>query len=407
MNEIVATFIFNGKPYDVVAISAAGLQVECASGFPDETISSLAKGSFEFLLRDTKTQSEVELVGEFLRSERAEDSGKVVRIWIAKNENNLSRPLRRDGASAAIAGEKDDISLEIARRSAGNTIAVGGGKGGVGKTIVAVNLALSLSRLQKKITLFDGDFGNSNCNTMLGITRVENSLEEYLRKERSFGGITVSTAYPGLRLICGAQNKVDVLLAAQMPRLLTDIRQIQADSLIIDLGAGISDKALDLYRLADEKLIVVTPQVTSLQNAYSFIKSAFFHDLRCSGGLNALLDAAGSDPQKLRNLVDSLDNDKIALRHAFAVVLARQNFKIVGNMVNDEKDLKIVQNLQKVVQQYMRIDNVILGSISTSDEIRNSVNRITPFVVLSPDTINSREMKRMAALLAQSRGARY
>ena len=179
MDEIIATFIFNGKPYDVVSISAAGLQVECAAGFPDETIKNLAKGSFEFLLRDTKTQSEVELVGELLRSERAEDSGKVVRIWIAKNENKLSRPVNRDDAPAKVAEKKDEISLEIARRSSGNTIAIGGGKGGVGKTIVAVNLALSLSRLHKKITILDGDFGNSNCNTMLGITRVENSLEEY------------------------------------------------------------------------------------------------------------------------------------------------------------------------------------------------------------------------------------
>ena len=308
---------------------------------------------------------------------------------------------------SGVAGQKDAISLDIARGKAGKTIAVGGGKGGVGKTIVAVNLALTLSRLQKNITLFDGDFGNSNCNTMLGITRVESSLEEYLRKERSFDGITVSTAYPGLRLICGAQNKVDALLAAEMTRLLTDIRQIRADGLVIDLGAGVSDKSLDLYRLADEKLIVVTPQVTSLQNAYSFIKSAFFHDLKCSSRLDALLDKAGSDPQKLRVLIEKLEDCDTAACNAFAVVLARQQFKIVGNMVNDDKDLKIVQNLQKVVQQYLRIDNVILGTMASSDDIRNSVNRITPFVVLSPDTLNSREMKRMATLLTKKTGDRY
>ena len=179
-------------------------------------------------------------------------------------------------------GHEDAISLDVGRGRAGKTIAVGGGKGGVGKTIVAVNLALALSRLLKNVTLFDGDVGNCNCNTLLGITRVDGSLEEYLRKERSLDEITVSTAYPGLRLVCGAQNKVDAFLTAEMPRLLNDIRQVDADCLVIDLGAGMSDETLDLYRLADDKIIVVTPQVTSLQNAYGFIKSAFFHDLKRS-----------------------------------------------------------------------------------------------------------------------------
>jgi len=159
-----------------------------------------------------------------------------------------------------------------------------------------------------------------------------------------------------------------------------------------------SDATLDLYRLADDKIIVVTPQVTSLQNAYGFIKSAFFHDLKRSGGLAALLGEAGSDLQKLRALIGSLEDGHTA-RHAFAVVLARQRFKIVGNMVNDDKDLKIVQNLQKVVGQYLHIDNAVLGTIATSEHIRNSVNRITPFVALSPDLPPSLEMKRMAERL--------
>jgi MinD-like ATPase involved in chromosome partitioning or flagellar assembly len=93
--------------------------------------------------------------------------------------------------------------------------------------------------------------------------------------------------------------------------------------------------------------------------------------------------------------------DGHAARHTFAVVRARQRFKIVGNMVNDDRDLKIIQNLQKVIGQYLHIDSTVLGTIATSEHIRNSVNRITPFVVLSPDLPPSREMKRMAARLTQ------
>ncbi len=302
-------------------------------------------------------------------------------------------------------GDEDAGSLEVGRMRAAKTIAVGGGKGGVGKTIVAVNLALALSRMQKNVTLLDGDISNCNCNTLLGITKVDSSLVEYLRKERSLDEITVSTAYPGLSLVCGAQYKVDTSLTAEMPRLLNDIRQVEADCLVIDLGAGVSDETLDLYRLADDKIIIVTPQVTSLQNAYGFIKSAFFYDLKRSGGLAAFLDKAGSDPQKMHALIGSLEDGHTA-RHAFGRVLARQRFKIVGNMLNDDKDLKIVQNLQKVVGQYLHIDSTVLGTLATSEDIRKSVNRITPFLVLSPDSPQSREMKRMAERLAQRTAGR-
>ena len=290
------------------------------------------------------------------------------------------------------------IALSPRKRRGGKTVAVGGGKGGVGKTIFAVNLAVVLSQMLKDVTLFDGDIGNCNCNTLLGITRVNNSLEEYLRKECSLHEILVSTAFPGLRLVCGAQNKVDALLPAEMPRLLSDLRRIKADCLVLDLGAGVSDETLDLYRMAEEKIVIVTPQVTSLQNAYGFVKSAFFHDLQTNGSLAELLDRVGSDTLKLHALIDSLEN-RHPDRQAFATVLARQSFKIVGNMVDDDKDLRIIQNLQKVVGQYLRIDNRVLGTIGTSEDIRNSINRIAPFVILSPDLLPSRELKRMAAQL--------
>jgi len=426
MDAIRATFVFDGKPYDVVSLTAAGLQVECARGFADETIRKIKRGSFEFILRDLATGNEVELIGELSQYERDErlkgayDGNRIVKIWIdyldnlkggtgsgyRGKENAWSLPVQRNGGPEADEGPEVTIPLHVARGKAGRTIAVGGGKGGVGKTLVTVNLSLALSRMEKNITLLDGDIGNSNCNTLLGITRIDNSLEEYLRKERSLDEITVSTSYPGLRLVCGAQNKVDALLKAEMVRLLDDIRQIEADILVIDLGAGVSDETLDLYRLADDKIIVVTPQVTSLQNAYGFIKSAFFYDLKCTGRLDALLDQTGSDLQKLYNLVGSLEEGHAA-RHAFAVVLARQRFKIIANMVSDEKDMKILQNLQKVVGQYLHIENTILGTIATSEDIRNSINRITPFAALYPDLPQSREMKRIAGLLIPDSTKRY
>lgn len=392
---IKALFIFNGQPYEVTAISADGLQVECPDGFGAETISRLREGSFEFVLRDPTTRNEIELIGKLVRAEQAGGGGRVVKIWIVKNEKDWSGPGRSEAGDRTGQEQEDRIALVVPRGRAVKTIAVGGGKGGVGKTIIAVNLALSLSRQQKKVTLLDGDFGNGNCNTLLGITRVENSLEEYLRQERTLDEVTVPTAYPGLRLVCGAQNKVEPYLTSEKSRLLNDIRRIETDCLMIDLGAGMNDETLDLYRMADHKIVVVTPQMTSLQNAYAFVKSAFYHDLKTHSRLAALLDQAGNDTIKLYDLIGRLEDGHPA-RQAFEVMRARQGIQIVGNQVNDEKDLTIVKNLQKVVGHYLHIDNMILGTIPSSDDIRNSVNRVTPFAALFPDSPISRAIDRIA-----------
>jgi flagellar biosynthesis protein FlhG len=406
MDALKATVVFEGRQYDVTAVSADGLQVECAAGFADETVARFGRGGFEFVLRDPATDAEIELVGELVRSERTADGHRVGTVWIATKAKPGSSSTRPAGGLERRTGTEDAIGPGVGRMRAGTTLAVGGGKGGVGKTIVSVNLALALSRRQKTVTLLDGDFSNCNCNTLLGITRVEHSLEDYLRRERSLAEITIPTAYPGLRLVCGAQTNVDAVLAVESSRLLNDIRQIDADALVIDLGAGVSDETLDLYRLADEKIIVVTPQVTSLQNAYGFVKSAFFHDVtRAGGAAAALLDQAGSDAQKLHALIGGLADGHPA-RRAFAAVLARQSFKIVANMVDNDRDLKVIQNLQQVVGQYLHIDNAILGTLATSDEVSRSVNRVTPFVAQFPDLPGSREMARMAGRLAQPAAGR-
>ena len=393
--DIKAYFVFEGRSYEVKALTAEGLQVECPLGFAPETIRRLREGSFKFILRDPATFNEVELLGEWVRAEQTPEGGRINKIWITRNERDWSRPERPEGGEPAGPEQADILNLALPRGRALKTIAVGGGKGGVGKTLIAVNLALSISQQLKNVTLLDGDLGNGNCNTLLGITRIESSLEEYLRRKQSLEEIIIPTNYPGLRLVCGAQNNVDTFLASERSRLLDDIRKIETDCLMIDLGAGMNDETLELYRMADHKILVVAPQMTSLQNAYGFVKAAFHHDLRSNSRLAALLDQAENDTIKLLDLISRLEDDHPA-RQAFKVVRARQNLQILGNQVNEDQDLNIVKNLQKVIRHYLQIESGILGTLPTSDDIRYSVNRITPFVALFPDSSVSRKMDRMA-----------
>jgi len=389
INAVNAIFVFEGKTYDVVDISQNGLLIECKSGFADETVRKFSSGNFKFRLVDPASGSEIDFIGELARSEKAAQDDRITRIGLSFKQK------REDGQPV--------WQTEGRRKGGGRrkTIALGGAKGGVGKTIISVNLALALSQMNKRVTLFDGDFGNANCNTLLGITRVESSVEDYLCKDLALNDVRLSTMYPQLSLICGVQNKVDDLITEKKERLLNDIRMIDSDYLVIDLGAGVSDDTLDLYKLADEKIIILTPQFTALQNAYGFIKSAFYNDLKDVNGLTALSEETGSDPIKLKSLINSLDTDHNT-RREFISVVARQSFKTVGNMVDSAKDLKIIETLQQVVKDYLNIESLILGTLESSKEIENSVNRLTPFVALNPGAKNSQEIKWIATKISRS-----
>ena len=396
INAVNAGFVFEGRTYDVVDISSNGLLIECKSGFKEETVRKFRSGNFEFRLVDPVSGSEIDFIGDLVRSERAVQDDRVERIGLSFRQKRESGQRVWQAGGGAKAGEQ-----AAAAGTGKKTIAMGGGKGGVGKTIISVNLALALSQMNKRVTLFDGDFGNANCNTLLGMTRVESSVEDYLCKDLSLEEVMLSTSYPQLSLICGAQNKADDLISGKRQRLLNDISMIDCDCLVIDLGAGVSDDALDLYKLANEKIIILTPQFTALQNAYGFIKSAFYHDLKENNGSAAFLEEAGSDPVRLKSLVGSLDSDN-STRAEFTRVAERQSFKIVGNMVDSEKDLKIIENLQQVVKDYLNIESMVLGTFESSKAIQSSVNRLTPFVALDPEAKNSREIKWIATKISRS-----
>ncbi|MGK5085966.1 P-loop NTPase [Bdellovibrionota bacterium FG-2] len=275
-------------------------------------------------------------------------------------------------------------------------IAVGGGKGGVGKSLLSVNLALALSQLGKSVVIVDGDLGSANCHTLLGITRIEKSIEEYLKEELSLDQVAVPTRFAHLSLICGAANKMDVYLERPNAgeHLLRDVVNLDYDYIVLDLGAGMSDVTLDLYNLSHSKIIAVTPQFTSLQNAYSFVKSAFFRSLSQHESLNEYLPQM-SDPVVFRKIMMELA-PHIEARKDYEAALQDQKFKIAGNMISAKTEVAIIKKMSVIVKEFLDIDSAEFGIFTQSHDVQSSINKLTPFLELFPNDENSRELKRIA-----------
>jgi flagellar biosynthesis protein FlhG len=156
------------------------------------------------------------------------------------------------------------------------TITIASGKGGVGKTSFAVNLALMLQGLGNRTTLMDVDFGLANAHIMLGIN-AKRTLSDVLSNCASIENV-VETGPNGLQLLAGGSGTIDLLHISQADRFelirRTDALSSKTDILVIDAPAGAGDNTLDFIAASDRVVVVIVPEPTSFMDAYALIKSA-------------------------------------------------------------------------------------------------------------------------------------
>ncbi|MBI3394656.1 MAG: AAA family ATPase [Spirochaetia bacterium] len=155
------------------------------------------------------------------------------------------------------------------------TIAITSGKGGVGKTTVSVNLAISIARMGKKVLLFDGDLGLANVNVLLGIIP-ERNIYEVVKGKKNIRDIITPTSY-GIDIIAGANgiSQLANLTDAQRDQFIRGLESLQGsyDVMIVDTGAGVGANVIGFVMPADDVLVVTTPEPTAITDAYGIIKS--------------------------------------------------------------------------------------------------------------------------------------
>jgi flagellar biosynthesis protein FlhG len=161
----------------------------------------------------------------------------------------------------------------LSARSA-RVLAVASGKGGVGKTNIAVNLALGLAQRGLRVALVDADLGMANADVVMNV-QSHLDLSHVVRGERTIDEVAVPVGR-GLRLIVGASGLASIadLNPASRRGLIDELGRLEADSdvVILDCGAGISPNVLAFAHSADEVLIVTTPEPTAVTDAYALIK---------------------------------------------------------------------------------------------------------------------------------------
>lgn len=293
---------------------------------------------------------------------------------------------------------------------------VGGGKGGVGKSIVTLGLGVCLAELGKKVILIDGDLGGANLHTLLGLRFPEITLEDFLlRRVARLEHTVIPTKIDNISLISGAD---DILGSAnptysQKLRLVQQIKELEADFVLLDLGAGTSFNTLDLFNHSPGKIAVLTGQVTSLQNVYGFVKSALFRKLsrEFAGDVEttSLIYQMGSKEgggniqsiQDLVNLFESTGAERLA---RLTRVLNEFQMYLVVNMVKTDQDLKSVQIIKSVCADFLSVEPQMLGHLPYDPAVELAINQMSPQSLFQKKSQAGAALKQMArAFLFSSR----
>jgi flagellar biosynthesis protein FlhG len=284
-------------------------------------------------------------------------------------------------------------------------VAIGGGKGGVGKSLVAANVGIFLATLGKRVILVDAAFGAANLHIFAGVPRPSRTLSEALSEDGPrLAELAVPTHVPGVKLIGGVYDPPWV---AEPPMALLDLitaqlRELPADWIVVDLGPGIAAPTLELFLAADVQIIVAVPDPTSIELMHRFTKAAFLRSLD-RRGLAHLGRAVSRDPRHLEGGTAS------ALEVYLGAVQARASEidelrdailsfspHLVINSARSKSDMELGRAVASAARRRLGTPIRYLGHLEYDEAVWASTRRRRPLLIEHPETRIAKCFERVA-----------
>ncbi len=266
--------------------------------------------------------------------------------------------------------------------------AVGGGKGGVGKSLIAANMGILLAKRGKRVVLVDVDLGAANLHTVLGMDAPDDTLSCFLKNEvQDIRRLVKKTGVENLEIISGAKDSLDVVDfgAGAVKRLKDALSALDRDYVLLDIGPGTSANMLDLFLMADEGMLVTTPMPTSIENTYRFLKCLFLRRIKNIIGaeentrIKELLKAAlsghrGGSIKTVTDILGALKREDAGGAEALKGLMGNTRVSLIVNFAQTPSDREIGPLMEKACMSYFSAEVNHLGDIcdewSVSDSIR-------------------------------------
>ena len=293
-------------------------------------------------------------------------------------------------------------------------VPIASGKGGVGKSLVAANLSIALGQAGKRVVLADLDLGASNLHVILGLPPPKTGIGTFLSgASGAFESVIVDTDYPNLRFVPGDAELPGLanIKPSQKNMLVKRLLSIDADYLVLDLGAGTGSSILDFFLMSSQGIVVTTPALTATLNAYLFLKNAVFRLLYGAFGTkskaNDYLETLRRDGASLQKAYVPAILERVAAidpeRHRVAVErLARFRPRLLLNMLDDPKDAEKAQKIRRSCQEYLTVKLEHLGILYRDDLQNIALSSRIPIIKYKPQSILSQAIYRTADKLVST-----
>ena len=288
------------------------------------------------------------------------------------------------------------------------------GKGGVGKSVLTANLGIALARLGKTVVLVDLDLGGSNLHTCLGLRNKHPGLGSFVWKtEKNLASLLVETGQerlwiiPGDNLLPGTAN----LEWNVKRRIIKELASLPADFVLLDLGAGSSYNVVDFFIADTSGLLVVNPEITSILNAYSFLKTSVFRLLMRSFAegseeREAIATFAASKTEgsgssffdftrELAARFPAKGGEALAKLESFAP-------RVVMNRSKRPEDAELGYRLRDISRKNLGLGLSFTGFLLEDEAVSSSVAARSPLILRDPLSPFSRGVQALAGRLAAS-----
>lgn len=241
-------------------------------------------------------------------------------------------------------------------KSSAKIITVTSGKGGVGKTSLTVNLALALAKCNKKTVIVDADFGFSNVNILLG-TNAAYDIGHVVRGEKKLSEV-VELCFDGVQFISGGSGVAELMDidSARLEDVLSQMENLEkdVDYILFDTGAGMDNNILRLMDASDETILVLTPEPTSITDAFVVLKMA----------------------------------TKLAERPKVSLIINKARSK--------KEALSTNENFMRVANKFLNYSTTLIGYVLTDDLMTKSVYELVPYLLKYPNNTASKQIQQMA-----------
>ncbi len=287
---------------------------------------------------------------------------------------------------------------------------IGGGKGGSGKSLFVAGLGSYLAKAGKETLLVDADLGGANLHTVIGIPHPARTLSAFINRQvHTLEETIIETGHPNLFLIGGARDSLEIanLPYAQKVRLLRAIYKLPYEYILLDLGAGTSFNTLDFFLLSNCGIFVTTPEPTSVENTYHFVRSAYIRKIKqvlTQEQLRAFRQHPKAPWKRPAVLVDMLRQEAPEGAASLEKALKAFRFKLVLNQFRQHDDVRLGLQICKVCEKHLGLQMHFLGNIRFDDRVHYAVCQKVSFVDKYPYTQAALDLRAISQTILGMEG---